>query len=579
MDTGLVVSIPSTKTRRRLRSLSQRLSLPAIALLSCLLVTPAAVAQEKLSGTPGVAATGTEPVVVVSIGSLNKLMQDINYVTGVVGQPQAGGMFSMFAGMFGQGLDMTKPIGVVVSLVDNAPLPMALLPTNDVKTTLKRLEAQVGPYDQLDDGTLVISVGSNTVFIRQMDGWAALAPQKDILSSAPSDPMKLMDGMGNNYDLAFRLKLQQVPADTRNALLAQIRQGFEGALQQQGAAEAEQTRQVAESSMEQLDQFINETDELSFGLNIDQSARQIVIDTAFAAVAGTELAAMYGGSKPIESNFASVIRDDAAMYYHSATSISPEAVQQTRKSVETSLSTLSGALENAEDLNEVQREDIKEVVDRVVDLTLESIGEGKLDAGVLLLADEGNFQFVFGTFVADGAEAAQIAKDVATKVEGETDAPRFTFDVGTHEGVTMHLIEADIPVDQDEVRRAFGDTLQVHVGTGDKSFYLATGKGSDDLMKELIDKRNVDTDEDRPIGQMKMKLLPILKFAYSVSENDTIAAMIDELSRSVDPGLVTAVQDSIVNGQKGTFTIGEGLLQAVGAAIRQTQQAKMQDQF
>ena len=49
-----------------------------------------------------------EPVIVVTMGSLNKLMQDVNYVSGLPGQPQAGGLFAMMAGTFTQGIDTTQ---------------------------------------------------------------------------------------------------------------------------------------------------------------------------------------------------------------------------------------------------------------------------------------------------------------------------------------------------------------------------------------------------------------------------------------------------------------------------------------
>ena len=71
-------------------------------------------------------------------------------------------------------------------------------------------------------------------------------------------------------------------------------------------------------------------------------------------------------------------------------------------------------------------------------------------------------------------------------------------------------------------------------------------------------------------------MLPILQFAQSIESNDSLAAMIDALSRSADPGELMVVQDSISNGQESRITLSEGLLQAIGAAAQQAQQARMQ---
>ncbi len=357
---------------------------------------------------------------------------------------------------------------------------------------LKRLEAQTGPADELDDGTLVIALGPNTVYIRQLGEWAAMAPRKDLLDLAPADPTTLFAGLGNDYDLSFRLQMQQVPAETRNMLIAQIRQGFEQAMEKQNDADAELAREMADGTMKQLEQFISETDTLKFGLNIDEASKQVAIDTAFTAVPGSKLAAMYGGQQPIPSQFASVIRSDAAAYYHAATSISPEAVEQTRTTLKSTLKTLGGALENEDKLTKAQRDDIRAMIDRVVELSVSSIEEGRADLGALLMADQNDFRFVFGSFVADGNEAAQIVKDLAAKIENEKGAPRFKFDVSTYKDVNMHLVEADLPAKEDELRRVFGDTLRVHVGTGPKAVYLAVGNDSEALLKELIDSSTLD---------------------------------------------------------------------------------------
>ena len=167
------------------RSIRRRIAATAMAVVALFATAPlsvlapaSALAQEKLQQQGGTGAlNATEPVIVVTLGSVDKLMKDVNYITSVVGQAQAGGMFTMIAGTFTQGVDTTQPIAVIVPLVDGTPQPIALVPTADVKAVLKRLEAQTGPADELDDGTLVIAVGASTVFIRQTGNWAVLAPQ------------------------------------------------------------------------------------------------------------------------------------------------------------------------------------------------------------------------------------------------------------------------------------------------------------------------------------------------------------------------------------------------------------------
>ncbi len=559
--------------RNRIMSISLATLVAAVTLPASL------IAQEKLQpggGSAPALGAGNEPVLVLTIASMEKLMNDVNYITSVMGQPQAGGMFQMMAATFTQGIDSTKPIGVLVPMVDGAPEPIALIPTPDVNTVLDRLKAQIGPVDKLDDGTLAIAVGVNTIYIRQNTGWAVLARNRDLLGMAPEDPTTLFKGLGNDYDIAFRVRMQQVPAETRNMIVAQMRQGFEQAMAQQNNDDAEAARKMAENSIAQLELLIQDTDEISFGFNIDSAGKRLAMDFSFTAVAGTDLADMYSGQKVIPSRFASVIRQSAAAYFHQASSISPKSIEVAKTSLENGLGTIRTALAGEDSLSPNDQAEIAEMIERIGELAVNSISEGKVDMGAMLIADQDQIRFVLGAFIADGNEAAQIVKDLAEKVKEEPNAPRFKFDQGKYNGVTMHVIEADVPADEDEVRKIFGETLRVHIGTADKAVFVAVGDDSEAEMKRLIDSGDQDTGEKRPLAQLQFRLLPVLEYAQSVEENEVVAAMITALATAADPGHVSVVSDSQPNGATSQLLLGEGLLKAIGSAVTALQQARMQ---
>lgn len=547
-------------------------------LVIALLSAPVATAQDRLQpsaeASRGTLTDGSKPVVLVTVGSINKLMADVNYVTGVVGQPGVGGIFSMMAGMYGQGMDMDQPIGVLVPLVGGAPQPLVVVPTKDIRAILKRIEAQTGPVDELDDGTLVITINQSTLYIKQLANAAVAAQQPDVLKLAPANPTELYSEMGKAYDLAVRLQVQQIPMEMRNVLIDQLRQGFEQAMRQQQGEDA--SRELAESSIQQLETVVKEADELAFGIDIDQSQQLVGIDFSFTALPGTQMAAVYGGQQAIPSRFASVIRDDAAAYVHSATSISPEAIDQAKTSIESSMGMLRGAIADQGNMPPEQVREFQTYLDRLTDIIMGSLAEGKGDTGAIVLAGSNQFQFALGTFVGDGTKVADLAKDLATKVPDVPDAPKFKFDLGEFSGVTMHLVEVDVPADKDEVRAVFGEKIQVHIGTAPKAIYLAAGRGSKELLQNLITAGKTDTVGDRPLSQFKMRLLPFMQLAQSVETNDVIEAMVGALAGSTDKGEMTVVGKAIPNGSSGRMTIGEGMLKAIGAAVAAAQQQQQQ---
>ena len=559
-------------------------SMTVVAVLAMMMVIPAN-GQEKLQlDLDRKAATGGDgqPMLVMTLGSLNKLMNDMNYLSAAVGQPQAGATFGMMSAMFAQGLDMDQPIGLILTMVDGMPQPTAFLPIENVKRFLKQLEATIGPTDELDDGTIVISIGANTVYVKQQGKWAVAAKERKLVNDAPKDPTSYFAGLGNDYDIAFRVKVQEVPAGARDMLVGQLRQGFEQALEKQSAEEAKATREMGEMSIEQIDQFFREADELMVGMNASEPGKQVVIDTLFTCLPGTKMAALYGGSQSIPSAFASVIRDDAAAYYHAAFSLNAEAIELADANLAKIAKMMDQAIGQDDDYDDADQADLKELVARVSGVISDSFKEGKADIGVITLSGPKKLQFAMGMFVADGNEVSKILKDTAAKLEkrfgDDSKFPTIQFDQETYNGVALHVVEREIPAGELD-REVWGDKVQIHIGTSPKALYLAAGKGSLGLVKELIDSSSADSGAVRPLGQMKVKLLPFLELAQTLEDKDEIAAIIDTLLRANEPGVIQITQDSIPNGQRGEFTISEGVLKAIGAAIQAGQRAKMHGGF
>lgn len=514
-----------------------------------------------------------KPVVVVSITNIDRLIQDVNYVSGAVGQAQTGGIFAMMAGNFTNGLDRTRPLGVAVTMVDGAPAPIVFLPTTDIKRFLKSLEAQLGPADELDDGTLAVAVQNNILYIRQQGDWAYGAQSQELLKGLPANPLTWLDGMGEKYDIGVRLNVQSFTPEQRQMFIDQLRQGFEQALAQQPPEQAEQVRRMGGSSLEQLELMINDTDVLQFGFAIEPQQRRLRFEMVGTAAAGTDLAKMYDAQQAIPSKFASVIRPDAAVYIHSASSIGTEGIEQAKTSLEQVSASLGVMLEDAENLSPADREELEAFLQRLIDIGVETIEEGKSDAGFLVTLDNQQFNAVGGFFVSDGGKITQLVKDLAAKLENEPNAPKFTFDASTHKGVSFHYVDIAIPEDEDETRQIFGEQLRIVLGTGPDAAYVALGQQGESMLKSLIDQAGGDAPaSDRPLGQGKIALLPILQFAHAIEPQDGLAAAIDALSRAGDTDNIDFVSQSIEHGVTMEINIGEGILRAIGAVIQAQQQ-------
>lgn len=523
-----------------------------------------------------------DPVVVVSITKLDRLMGDLSYMAGVLGQEQVAGMAQGAIMGFTSGIDRSRPIGIMGKLVDGAPAAIVFLPSSDIKRFLRVLEAQTGPADELDDGTLVIALGASLIYIRQQGDWAYAAQSPEMLEGLPEDPLPWLAGMDTAYDIGVRLNIQALPEDQREMVVSQIREGFESAMQAQPSDQAEQILQAGTQSIEQLEMVINETDVLQFGLAIEPANKQFKIEFAMTGAAGTELAEVYDGTKSIPSKFASVVQPTLAAYFHGASSLSPKGVEQNKASIAQVTDTFSSSLESIDGLSETDREELERFFDRLIEIGEDTLSEGKSDVGGMISLEDNQLNAVAGIFVSDGEKVANLAKDLAKKVEnaGAGSELRFTFDASNYQGVVLHYVEVDIPAGQEQPRQIFGDTLRLTIGTGSDAVYLALGKQSESLLKGFIDSAKSDEVGNRPISQGQIRLLPILEFAQSLYGTDpglapiadALAPVIDALSRSPEVDRVRFVTDAIPQGSSTAIMIDEGIFRASGVAAAQGMQ-------
>lgn len=547
-----------------------------VAAAACLAVAPTQVrAQEAPAAAPAAPAVEAgEPVLVVSIASVDRMIQDVNYVSGALGQAQGGGIFAMMAANFTNGLDRTRPIGVYLAAPFGERAAVLFLPTSNVKQFLKGLEPQLGPADEFDDGTLAIAAGTNVLYIRQQGDWAYASQTREALKGLPDDPLPWLQEMGEEYNLGVRVNVQAFTPEQRQMFLDQLRQGFEQAIAQQPAEQADQIRQMGESSLAQLEMMINDTELLQFGFAIEPQEHRLRVEVMATAASGTKLARMYAGRQPIPSKFASVIQPNAAAYVHGASSIGRDGIEQARASLQQLTASIGAMLENEESLSPADRQELESFFERLIEIGVETIGEGKSDGGALLTLENGQLNAVAGFFVSDGAKVAQLVKDVAAKVKDDPEAPKFTFDAGNYKDVTLHYVDAAVPEDKTEARKIFGETLRLTIGTAPDAVYLALGQQSEPKLQKLIDQAASDAGAERPLSQGKVSLLPILQFAQTVKPNEQLAAIIDKVARASDTAHVSFVTESIERGSTFELIIGEGVLRAIGAAIEAQQQAR-----
>jgi saccharopine dehydrogenase-like NADP-dependent oxidoreductase len=176
---------------------------------------------------------------------------------------------------------------------------------------------------------------------------------------------------------------------------------------------------------------------------------------------------------------------------------------------------------------------------------------------------------VAATTLAEGEKLEKVLKDLVAEAKKEQPeiAKMITLDKESHEGVKFHV--ATVPVTEPEAAEVLGKTVDIVLGIGPDSLYVAAGKKAIETVKKVIDKSKAEPGKSISPLQISVAGTAIAKFAAAVipmddakQQAEKIAAL---LAQSGGKDHVTLVATGIPNGMNMRLTVEEGILKAAPA--------------
>lgn len=521
-----------------------------------------------LAFTPICALAQDKPVAVVAFSSLDELMTDVAYLTEAAGAPEYGGMAQGFLGPMTAGLDKSKPWGVAVMTDGTELKPLGFLPVTDLDTFLQIHAGNLGEAKDAGDGILQLA-GAVPVFVKEYKGWAFVAQQAEQLADLPGDPTSLLDGLDEDYDIALRAYVDNVPEQYKQLALAQIRSGADAGLKNLPAEgdEAEMQRKLAETGVRQLETFFNETATFTLGWNIDGEAKSTYLDIGLTAVPGTSTARKMALLSDTTTEFGGFLQADAAATLNFTSVVSEEDIEQ---AVPMLIGVKQRALEQLDEDAELDdqetRDAAKDLLGSLFDVIIGTVKSGKVDGGATLVLGPNALSMACGGYVADGKQLEETFNKFIALAEKEDGFPGVEMNAAEHGGITFHT--AKVPVPDAEAREIVGDEVDVVVGIGETSGYLAVGNNAADLLRKVIDDSAASAGNKVPPGQLNVALQPILAFAAAVDDNPMTSLMLAEVEKLEGRDHISIRSIPIPNGAVSRIEIEEGVLRAIGAAAK-----------
>lgn len=549
-------------------------------LLAWLLAAPmflsgAAAALAAEEGTPASYAGG--PVAVMTIPGYDALMKDVGFIGKLVDRPALPAMMEGGISVFTQGkgllgLDKSRSIGVIVNLnEDEEPEPLVFLPVTSLKDLIGSFEQFTGgPVEPDDEGIYAIEAGGKTIYLVEKDEWAFVARRPEFLKETPADPIEQLGGLNEEYEIGLRILVKNVPEKKKQEAIKQLEAGLKAGMEKQKSEsdeELESRIKIATNAMNQMKQLVTETDHVTLGWKLDFEAGSSFFDLKVIAKEGTKLAKQTTQLSQSTTMHAGFLLMDAAIKGNLAAKVTDkDDIGRATAWIEAARIKAMQGIDKDEKLkNDEDRAKAKEIVGELLDVAKETAEAGTFDGGAVVELKPGEMTVALGGTVSSGAKVEGALKKLAEMAKNNSDFKGVEWDAEKHEGVSFHKFS--VPVGDDKAKDVLGDPLEVVLGVGEKSFYVAFGKATTETLKSVIDKSKSAGDKAVSPFEGAVAIGKVLNFAAAQEDDPKVAAIAEALEKSGEKALVRATISSVEGGVLYRLELEKGVLTAIGKAI------------
>jgi hypothetical protein len=516
------------------------------------------------------APADVKPVAVVAINSYEKLMQDIDYIGGLVQMPGASQMVdaqvgNMTGGAGLAGFDKSKPIGLLVDMSMMFPNFAAYLPVSDQSALLGILAPLGVTSTDAGNGVTQISAFGQNAFAKTAGGWMVLGMSPETLTSMSVDPSQVFGGLTQQYDVAVVINVQNLPQALRAQFTAMANAAQQGLskLPNESDAQFAARQQAVQTQAEYTTRMLQELDQVKLGLSISGQEQKVYLDINMLALPGSALAQELAAGANATTNFAGFTQADAAASLSFAANVEGVQAAHLEQMVNQVRGQLSASID-AEAKPE-QREAIRTALGEFLDAIQATVKAGKIDGGAVVLAAPGAISGVAGGLITEPAKIESGLKKLAEALAGSgADAlPEIKWGAETHGDITFHTMQ--IPVPDAKAQSLFGEQLDIVVGLGGQSAYVAWGRNAAETLKKVIDANAAGATPTTPfrLTIAAGKIVDVLK---SVAEDDKkpVFEMVSGLLASAGgKDHINIIGRPIDNGSQYRIEVEQGVIQAI----------------
>ena len=206
-------------------------------------------------------------------------------------------------------------------------------------------------------------------------------------------------------------------------------------------------------------------------------------------------------------------------------------------------------------------------------LAVETVNSGRVDGGMALLLKPDAVTLLAGGYVADGAKLTDAVKLIAKVASQEKPAVAEWIKLDADECRSVHLHTLSIPIppdarDREKIVSLIGEKLEVAIGIGPQSAYVAAGREPLKALKQVIEQSAADGSQNVPPVELSLAVGTTAKFIAAAAKREKIRSLAAMLAAALEPAAgrdhlkLTAI--SIPRGVKYRLEVEEGILKLIG---------------
>ena len=509
------------------------------------------------------AAAERQILAVAACDSYGDLKKQIAWLGNQINNPGLAGMFEsvLLLGTQGKGLaglDVKRPLGVVLTTAGDDLSAHAFVPVKDVDKLLDSLQSITGPVDRSDDSRRITLPNGERLVVVEKNGWAILSLEGG--DAGIADPAAIFAPLVADFSLGIEAFPSLLPKSLQKQLQTLLQQG--------AAAAAANGQSLDDDSLQAAVAGLSQTESLTLGLAIDSEKNRVFLENRVMAVAGSQAAAAIAAAGNGVLTVATPAAADGkqpALYLHAVQPLTKESQTQ-------ALQVFDQALDQARDqvLVNARADALVQTLALVCrEILAGMLASGGIDAVLAVdtseTTEENPLPALFaGTRVKEGTAIEKQLKQLLADKKNLPAGVSVAFDTDTVATARLHAVRLDLSASP--VAEKLGDSLEITLAIAPEYVFVLAGGDPKKRLAELLKTNGRKNATAKPVATVQLAMDRLLDYAAQLGAGPQATLAAEAARVGTEGSLVQLLIRPIERGLATRLSVDAGVLRA-GAAM------------